>query len=167
MDMGLARFVHGQGSKRGDHTGPNPTDRAKRGVKRHLVTDGRGVPLSAIITAANIHDKWKVGSVLDAIVLRAPRGPRRPENLCLDKGYDYESSELSVRVRGVRPHIRRRGEPPLVGRVHGKPRRWVVERTGSWLNRFRGLLIRWERIAANYLGLLHLACGLIAYQQAL
>jgi hypothetical protein len=59
------------------------------------------------------------------------------------------------------------GEPPMVGVVHGKPRRWVVERTGAWLNRFRCLLVRWERRAENFLGLLHLGCALIAYQQAL
>lgn len=164
--MGLARRLHGQGSKRGDLTGPNPTDRAKRGVKRHLLTDGRGVPLSALITGANVHDKRKVADVLDAIALRAPRGPRRPEHLCLDKGYDFPDIETAVRQRGIRPHIRRRGEQPLLGCVNGKPRRWVVERTGSWINRFRALLIRWERIGANYLALLQLACGLIAFQQA-
>src|SRR5205823_10903232 len=64
--------------KGGDLTGPNPTDRAKSGVKRHILTDGRGVPLAAEITGANVHDKWLVGQMLDAVVLRAPRGPRRP-----------------------------------------------------------------------------------------
>ena len=101
-----------------------------------------------------------------AVVVRAPRGPRRPKNLCLDKGYDYKDAEQAVRRRGVCPHIRRRGEPPLAGRRHGRPRRWVVERTNSWHNRFRTLLVRWERQACNYLALLHLACGLIAFQQA-
>jgi IS5 family transposase len=107
-----------------------------------------------------------VGATLDASVLRAPRGPRRPDHLCLDKGYDYADSEEEVRSRGIVPHIRRRGEKPMVGRVHGKPRRWVVERTNSWHNQFRALLIRWERIAANYLALVQLACGLIAFEAA-
>jgi len=75
-------------------------------------------------------------------------------------------AEAAVRSRRIIPHIRRRGEPPLVGCVKGKPRRWVVERTNSWHNRFRGLLVRWERNSANYLAMLQLACGLIAYQQA-
>jgi transposase len=135
-------------------------------VKRHILTDGRGVPLAALITAANVHDKWMVAEVLDAVAVRAPRGPRRPMNLCLDKGYDYADAEAAVRGRGIIPHIRRRGEQPLVGCVRGKPRRWVVERTNSWHNRFRGLLVRWERIAAHYLAMVQLACGLIAYQQA-
>jgi putative transposase len=167
MELGVARRLHGEVSQRGDLTGPNPTDRAKKGVKRHVLTDGRGVPLSALITGANVHDKWMVGKTLDAIAIRGPRGPRRPKNLCLDKGYDYSDTEAEVRARRIKPHIRRRGEPPLVGRVHGRPRRWVVERAGAWINRFRGLLIRWERIAANYLGLLHFACALIAHRNSL
>lgn len=135
-------------------------------MKRHVLTDARGVPLSVCITGANVHDKWMVGDVLDDVVVRAPRGPRRPEHLCLDKGYDYADAEHAVRARGIRPHIRRRGEAPLLGCVDGKPRRWVVERTNSWHNRFRGLLIRWERKGLNYLALVKLGCALIAYQQA-
>jgi transposase len=166
VDLDVPRQRHGEGPQRGDHTGPNPTDRAKRGVKRNILPDGRGVPLAARITGANVHDMWLVAEVLDHVIVRASRGPRRPTHLCLDKGYDYADAEAAVRHRGITPHIRRRGEPPLTGCVRGKPRRWVVERTNAWHNRFRGLLIRWERKGANYLALLHLACGLIAWQQA-
>ena len=135
-------------------------------MKRHILTDGRGVPLSALITGANVHDKWMVARVLDAVPLRSSRGPRRPKHLCLDKGYDYADVEAAVRKRRIIPHIRRRGEQPLVGCTKDKPRRWVVEQTNSWHNRYRGLLVRWERKASNYLAMLQLACGLIAYQQA-
>lgn len=113
-----------------------------------------------------MHDKWLVGEVLDNVIIRAPRGPRRPKHLCLDKGYDYLDAEIEVVLRRIVPHIRRRGEQPMLGCVRGKPRRWVVERTISWQNRFRSLLIRWERKASNYLALVHLACGIIAFQQA-
>ena len=160
------RQRHGEGAKRGDHTGPNPTDRAKKGVKRHVLTDARGVPVAVTITAANVHDKWMVGTTLDAVPLLAGRGVRRPKHLCLDKGYDYTEPEAEARQRRIIPHIRRRGEQPLVGCVRGKPRRWVVERTNSWHNRFRALLIRWERKADNYLALLYLASAIIAIQQA-
>ena len=157
MEVVFARQRHGEGATRGDLTGPNPTDRAKSGVKRHILTDGRGIPLAAEITGANVHDKWLVAQTLDAVVVRAPRGPRRPGHLCLDKGYDYADAEAAVRARGITPHIRRCGEKPLLGCVQGKPRRWVVERTNAWHNRFRGLLVRWERIGSHYLALLHLA----------
>lgn len=135
-------------------------------MKRHVLTDGRGVPLSVLITGANVHDKWLVADALDAVALHAPRGPRRPKNLCLDKGYDYADAEAAVRDRGVVPHIRRRGEPPMIGCVKGRPRRWVVERTNSCHNRYRGLLVRWERIAENYLAMLQLASGIIAFRTA-
>jgi len=135
-------------------------------VKRHVLTDGRGVPLSVLITGANVHDKWMVADALDAVAVRTSRGPRRPKHLCLDKGYDYADAEAAVRARRVIPHIRRRGEKPMVGCVRGKPRRWVVERTNSWHNRFRGLLVRWERSAANYSAMLQLASAIIAYQVA-
>ncbi len=107
-----------------------------------------------------------VAQALDGIVLRPRYGPRRPEHLCLDKGYDYADAERAVRLRRIRPHIRRRGEAPLLGCVQGKPRRWVVERTNSWHNRFRGLLIRWERTPENYLAMVQLASGLIALRSA-
>jgi putative transposase len=134
--------------------GPNPTDRAKKGVKRRVLTDARNVPVAVQITAANIHDKWMVGKTLDAVAPRAGRGIRRPHHLCLDKGYDYWEPEAESRERGVTPDIRRRGEQPLMGCVRGEPQRWVVEGTKSWHNRYRALLMRWERKTANYLALL-------------
>jgi transposase len=128
------------------------------------LTDRRGVPVALQITAANVHDKWLVASVLDTIALRGARGPRRPKHLCLDKGYDYADVERAVRGRQIQPHIRRRGEKPLIGCVRGKPRRWVVERTNSWHNQFRGLLIRWERKALHYAELCHFACAIITFR---
>lgn len=131
-----------------------------------MLTDGRGVPLSVEISGANVHDKWLVEQTLDGVVLRGSRGPRRPEHVCLDKGYDYADVEAALRTRGIKPHIRRRGEPALVGCARGRPRRWVVERTNAWHNQFRALLVRWERTGTRYLGLVHLACAIIAFQQA-
>ena len=131
-----------------------------------MLTDGRGVPLSIVLGPANVHDKWLLAATLDAVVLRAGPHPRRPARVCLDKGYCFRDCEALVRARHVVPHIRRKGEPPLLGRVRGRPRRWVVERTNSWHNRFRALLIRWERKATNHLALVHLASALIALRHA-
>lgn len=122
--------------------------------------------MSIVLSGANLHDKWSLAATLDAVVLKAGRGVRRPRHCCLDKGYAFRDCHAIVRDRRITPHIRQKGEAPLIGRVRGRARRWVVERTNSWHNRFRGLLIRWELKARNYLALVYLASALIAYQQS-
>ncbi len=92
----------------------------------------------------------------------------QPHALCLDKGYDYrEVRELTAEL-GFSAHIRSRGEEAkAIEREAGfRARRWVVERTHSWLNRFRGLLIRWSKKPENHRALLQLACGLISWRMA-
>jgi putative transposase len=153
--------------KGGDDTGRNPTDRGKSGTKRHVLADERGVPIAVETSAANVNDGQMVDDTLDAIPEVLRDGGSGPENLCMDKAYDSKKIDESVKARGIKPHTRRRGEPPLTGPYKGKARRWVVERTNSWHNRFRGLLIRWECKGKNYRGLVLLASGLIAFQQAL
>lgn len=87
-----------------------------------------------------------------------------PQGLCLDTGYDYaQIQQLAVEL-GYRPHIRSRGEEVRQRRAGTKARRWVAERTHSWLNRFRGLLIRRSKKAKNHLAFLHLACGIITWR---
>jgi transposase len=86
--------------------------------------------------------------------------------LCLDKGYDYNEVRAIVAAFGFTAHIRARGEEAqAIKREAGfKARRWVVERTHSWLNRFRRILVRWEKRADTYIAMLHLACGLIVWR---
>ena len=121
--------------------------------------------MGVVISGANVPDMRMALNAIDDATRRAPRRCR-PIHCCLDKGYDYKSVDVGPRRRAIIGHTRRRGEPPLIGRVRGKARRWVVERTNSWHNRFRGLLIRWERKASHYLALVHFACGLICFNQA-
>ena len=92
-------------------TGPNPTDRGKLGTKRHVLTDGQGIPLSVVITAANTHDMPATINTLDNIVVkrRSSKINEKRQNLCLDKGYDFLEIEKSVIKRGYLPHIRKRG----------------------------------------------------------
>lgn len=151
----------------GDGTGRNPTDRGKSGVKRHVLSDGRGVPVAVTVSAANVNDNRVAEQTLDSVLVKAGRGLRRPEHLCLDKGYDDRKVRAALKKRRIIGHIRRRGEVPLLGRVKGKPRRWVIERTHSWHTRFRSVLIRWETKVKNYQAIVHLASGLIAFQQAI
>lgn len=90
----------------------------------------------------------------------------QPQGLCLDKGYDYnEVWDLAFEF-GYTTHIRARGEEArqLKRSIRFKARRWVVERTHSWMNRFRRVLTRWEKKIENYVGMLHLACALITYR---
>ena len=146
----------------GKKTGPNPTDRAKSGTKRHHLTDGAGIPLSVALTAANRPDKESIGALLDARIVRAPA--HIEQHLCLDKGYDYADAERAVRRRRYVPHIRRRGEERRACRRGTRARRWVVERATSWFNRCRKLLIRWEKKPQNYLALVHFAAAIVVWR---
>lgn len=94
--------------------------------------------------------------------------PEAPQGLCLDKGYDYDEGRDLLEEFGFTAHIRARGEEAkaLKQEAGCKARRWVVERTHSWMNRFRRLLIRWDKKVCNYVGFLHLACAYITYRQA-
>jgi len=150
----------------GERTGPNPTDRGKSGVKRSLLTDGRGVPLGVVVAPANRNDCKLVEGTLEARPLRPPRGTR--QRICLDKGYDFPEVEEVAEAYWFESHIRRRGETAEGRRelLRARAHRWVVERTHSWMNRFRQLLIRWEKKVANYLALVHLACGWITLRAA-
>jgi len=93
-------------------TGPNPIDRGKLGTKRHMLTDQNGIPLSVVITAANVHDMKSAISVLDSIVVNRPSSKINKEkpNLCLDKGYDFQEINDSVIKKGYLLHIQHRGE---------------------------------------------------------
>jgi putative transposase len=150
-------------------TGPNPTDRGKLGTKRHVLTDGQGIPLSVVITAANVHDMKVAISVLDNIVVKRPSSKinKEKQNLCLDKGYDFREIENSVINKGYLPHIPHRGEQTITNgsNYNHTKRRWVVERTNSWHNRFRKLLVRYEKKIENYFALVCLGCCILIYRR--
>jgi len=153
----------------GDQTGPNPTDRAKAGVKRSLLTDGHGVPLGLTVAGANRNDMKLVRVTIESMVVERPRPTEeQPQGMCLDKGYDYEEVRDILREFGFTAHIRSRGEEAkqLVREAGQRARRWVVERSHSWMNRFRRILVRWEKKPGHYLAFLHFACALIAFRAA-
>ena len=130
--------------------------------------DGRGVPIGVAVAGANVHDQRLVRATLDSIPVQRPRPMRRKrQHLCLDKGYVGEPVQQLVRRRHYIPHVPVKfGETTQPKHRHGKARRWKVERTHSWLNRARRLLIRWEKKAKNYLAFLHLACAYITLRAA-
>ena len=144
---------------------PNPTDRAKRGTKREILTDGAGIPLAVAVDGANRPDCKLLEATLNQVQLAGPAPEQMEQNLCLDKGFDYLFVEELLANYGYTAHIRSRGEEKKdLEQLPGyRARRWVVERTHSWMNRFRRLLIRWEKKKANYLAMLHLACAFITF----
>jgi putative transposase len=147
-------------------TGPNPTDRGKQGVKRSLLTDGAGIPLALVIDGANRHDMKLLCATLDGIVIARPEPTQEhPQHLCLDAWYDYPVIREQVKTHGYLPHIRGRGQEKQekLATPGFLARRWVVERTHSWLNRSRRILVRWEKKAENYFAFLHLACAQLLF----
>ena len=143
--------------------GPNPTDRGKDGSKRHVLTEGRGVPLATLVTAANVNDHTALPELLAARLAVVPPRLERP-GLCLDAAFDNAATEALVAAADYTPHIRRRGEARPSHDPRVESRRWPVERTPAWHNRFRRLLIRWEKKVQNWLALIPFANALIAFR---
>jgi transposase len=130
------------------------------------VVDQAGLPLAVTLSASNVHDSKLLEEAVDAIPpLRLPgkrrgRPRKRPVKLHADKGYDYPRCRRALRARGIIPRIARRGieSSERLGRY-----RWAVERTLSWLNRFRRLKVRYERRADIHQAFLTLGCALICW----
>ncbi len=127
--------------------------------------DARGVPLSLIVTGANRHDVTQLIPVLDAVVIPRPEpSAEHPENLCADAAFTGQPADRAIRERGYIPHVRSRGEERHA-RIEGyKPRRWVVEVAHSWFNRFRKLLVRYEKLHRSFTALNMLAAAIISFR---
>jgi len=162
--------------------GNNPTDRSKLGTKRHILTDKQGIPLSAIISPASTHDIKLVTDVIDNTVIKQTFVSNKPKkgmkqkprhnHLCLDRAYQSKPIEQEIIKRGYVPHIpykKKRGQHSKMAcqmnYKTAKNKRWVVERTNSWYNRFRKLFTRYEKKVENYLGLVQLSCSIIIYRK--
>lgn len=127
------------------------------------------MPIGVAIDGANRNDMKLVQATLESLVVERPQPTQaQPQGLCLDKGYDFAEVRATLRDFGFTAHIRARGEEAAAIKHEAgfKARRWVVERAHSWLNRFRRLLVRWDKKADNYLAFLHFACGLVAFRAA-
>src|SRR5258706_13545799 len=133
-----------------------------------------------IVAGANRTDMKLGGATLDHLMIARPTPTEEnPQHLCLDAGYDYETVFETVRLHQYVPHIRpnqhnRAAHARLAQESEGEtssslestkqPRRWVVERLHSWINRSRRLLVRWAKLDSTYQAFLHLACGVICLQ---
>lgn len=139
----------------------------KKGVKRHILTDGHGVPLSLAVTGANVHDQKGLKVLLSGIPIRRPR-PRKykPQTLCLDKGYDSPACRKELLKRGYRDGTKSRGTEKKEKRLNPmkRARRWVVERTHSWMTNWRKVLVRYEKKAGNYLAMLQIVAAICGFR---
>ena len=128
--------------------------------------DGRGVPLSLVVTGANRHDVSQLALVLEEIIIERPKDI--DQHLCADKGYTGQPALQVIVSKGYIPHVKTRGEEIQEKRnnLDWKARRWVVEVSHSWFNRFRKILVRYEKLADTYMALLHMAAAIIAYRKA-
>jgi putative transposase len=168
LAMAGGRYGYEQGAFWGDCVGPNPTDRSKNGVKRSLLVERYGGPVAVAVAGANVHDTKMLETTIEAIVVERPAVTEdSPQNLCLDKGYDNPTGWEAATGHDYTPHIRRIGEEKLdtKGRKKYPARRWVVERTLGWLSKCRAILVRYDKKACNYLGLIKLACALFWYRR--
>ena len=151
----------------GEDTGPSPVDRGKKGTKRSVLTDQRGAPLVVEVTGANTHDKTVALATLDGIVVERPeKVVYRLHHLCLDQGYNYDDVIEGRQERDYHLHLaKRQADKTAVPTPKQYPaRRWVVERTHAWHNRFRRLLIRWEKKSTHYQAFIHVASVLIIFR---
>ena len=121
------------------------------------------------VDGANRPDMKMVEETLDSIPIERPEPTaEEQQNLCLDKGYAYDEVREIVQEFGFTAHIPAKGQEAqqVKRKARHKARRWVVERTHSWMNRFRGILIRWCKKPENYIAMLHFAFAIITYRAA-
>ena len=145
--------------------GANPVDRGKPGSKLQLVCDGSGLPLTAVVTAANVNDTTMFQAVVaDIPPIRTPAGRRRarPAKVQADKGYDSRANRAWLRRRGITARIARRQieSSTRLGR-----HRWKVERALSWLSCFRRLQVRWDRDSGRWFAFVLVACALVCFNR--
>jgi len=144
----------------GEATGPSPVDRAKAGTKRSVLSDGRGVPVAVVAAGANVPDKALALETVDSTAgLRPEKKVYRVQHLSLDAGYNSTAVLAGLRERDYLLHLR----PPARTKIEVAPekqypaRRWIVERTHAWHNKFRRLLVRWEKKVEHYYAMIDLA----------
>jgi transposase len=161
---GHRRQFFGARCARGKNTGPNPTDRHKAGSKHPILTDAQGIPLSALVTAANVNDVTQLEALLEAIpsIAGKPGRPRRkPDRVQADRAYDSQPLRDRLEARGIESDLARRRTEH--GSGLGKTR-WVIERTIAWLHQFRRLKIRYERRSDIHRAFLIIGCAVICWR---
>jgi putative transposase len=140
-----------------NEVGPSPVDRRKQGTKRSIITDGNGILLSCVIAGGNRNDAKLLNKTLEEIPMQFQSQGK--DSIWLDAIYDTNEVRTTLFMHNIRPQIspnpRKKKIEPV--RMIEKGVRWVVERTHSWINRFRRLFVRYDKCAENYLAYVKLA----------
>jgi transposase len=117
------------------------------------------------VTGANRHDVTQLELLLEEIVIERPQDIE--QHLCADKAYDSRDALKIIVAKEYIPHVKTRGEEVQEKKTNPswKARRWVVEVSHSWFNRFRKILVRYEKLKDTYMALLHMAAAVIAFRK--
>ena len=135
--------------------------------------DGKGVPLGSTITSASPHEVTLVDGVMAQIKVprNGPGRPKtRPKRLIADRAYDSDPLREKLKKRQIDlicPHRKNRKKPKVQDgrKLRRYRRRWIVERTFSWIGNYRRLLVRHENLLSVYKGFFHIACIMITLKQ--
>ena len=133
-----------------------------------MLVDGRGVPLSLVVTGANRHDVSQLDAVLSAMMVDRPSpAVRRHKHLCADAGYTGAPALKAIEEHGYIAHVKGRAKEAkdLRRAPAKKAKRWIVEVAHSWFNRFRKLLVRYEKLDRSFLALNHLAASIMTFRK--
>lgn len=124
------------------------------------VADRHGLPVSIYVDSATPHEVRLATSTLVRMIV-----PEAPQNLVGDNAYDSDKLDGELRQYGIEliaPHRRnRKNLSQDLRRMRRYRRRWKIERLFAWLQNFRRVVVRYERYAENFLGMLYLACCII------
>ena len=145
-----------------------------QGTKLMVLADGKGTPLGILVEAATPSEVKLLERTLDSVKVKRRRGrrrrPHKPERLIADRGYDSNPARALLVSREIEPIIPKRRNNKKATHQDGRKlrrykRRWIIERTNSWLLNFRRLVARYERRAKNFEALVHLACALVTLKK--
>ncbi len=153
---------HAKAPMGGQATGISPVDRRKLGTKKTILVDKNGIPLAIHVTAGNVHDSKNLIPTISNLTYHrwAPF-----KTIELDAAFDAAYIRKFLEQMGYfyRISFNKRRKNIIKG---AKPQfRWSVERTLSWINRFRRVFIRWDKSMENYIGLLQFACQVIVFRK--
>jgi transposase len=145
-----------------------------KGSKLMVLADGKGTPLGICVEAASPAEVKLLERTPDSVKVKRRRGERRrphkPERLIADRGYDSNPARALLVKREIEPIIPKRRNNKKATHQDGRKlrrykRRWIIERTNSWLQNFRRLVARYERKVKNFEALVHLACALVTLKK--